>query len=423
MAHVGDSRIYLLRKMQVQQLTDDHTVRNELLRLGMVAPEDIEKVPRKNSITRAVGVYEHVEVDSLTIDILPGDQFVLASDGLTGYLDDTDSSLLDFAAASDGDQVVRGLIEFANDCGGKDNVTVVLVRVAGEAEDLRAARIAMTRSVLQSTPLFAKLSERERLRVLQAATISQFEAGETVVQQGDMGKEMFVAIDGKLRVTMGDTELRELHPGDHFGEMALLRQRPRTASVTAIEPSEVLVIGRDGFFDLIRSDSHLAVKLLWQFLSVLSQRLERTSHDLRHALEGRTSVLPTEPSQPADPFSTPSREAIETLFYAAMQAEEADSPDSLPVEAHPAVTVPARLAAVKGAPAIAGRKTLVSGPVAAGKRKTLGVGAGQAARHEADDMKKTRKRIPSDELPDDLESLRQEYKERLRKHRNEGNEK
>ncbi len=85
-AHVGDSRIYLLREGRIQQLTEDHTVYNELVKRGKLSKEQIERVAQKNAITRAVGVYERVEVDTLTIEVLPGDQFLLASDGLHGYI-------------------------------------------------------------------------------------------------------------------------------------------------------------------------------------------------------------------------------------------------------------------------------------------------------------------------------------------------
>ena len=86
-AHVGDSRIYLLRDGHIQQVTEDHTVFNELIKRGKLTREQIEKVQQKNAITRAVGVYERVEVDTLVIELLAGDTFLLASDGLHGYLE------------------------------------------------------------------------------------------------------------------------------------------------------------------------------------------------------------------------------------------------------------------------------------------------------------------------------------------------
>src|SRR5277367_2432962 len=115
-AHVGDSRIYLLRDGRIQQVTEDHTVFNELIKRGKLTREQIEKVAQKNAITRAVGVYERVEVDTLVVEVLPGDCFCLCSDGLTGYLAGPEE-LLDHLG-KDGDQAVKSLVALANDRGG-----------------------------------------------------------------------------------------------------------------------------------------------------------------------------------------------------------------------------------------------------------------------------------------------------------------
>jgi serine/threonine protein phosphatase PrpC len=90
-AHVGDSRIYMLRSGQVVQLTEDHSLVNELIKRGRVTKEGFETSPYKaykNAVTRAVGVYETVQGDTIDFEILPGDQFLLCSDGLHAYLDD-----------------------------------------------------------------------------------------------------------------------------------------------------------------------------------------------------------------------------------------------------------------------------------------------------------------------------------------------
>ena len=126
-AHVGDSRIYLMRNGHVQQVTEDHTVHNELIKRGKLTREQIEKVAHKNAITRAVGVYERVEVDTLRIEVLPGDTFVLASDGLTGYLDAPED--LRPYLLLDGDKAAKALIGYANERGGKDNITAIVAEV------------------------------------------------------------------------------------------------------------------------------------------------------------------------------------------------------------------------------------------------------------------------------------------------------
>jgi CRP-like cAMP-binding protein len=156
----------------------------------------------------------------------------------------------------------------------------------GAAEDgLRARRLALKRDVLMKMPLFARLDERELLRVMQVAEVSAYKPGETVVREGDRGDELFIMLSGRVRVSRGEAVLTEFGQGEHFGEMALLRSMPRSATVTAVEDSELISVRRADFFAILRKEHELAVKLLWQFLGVLADRLEKTSRDLSTARE------------------------------------------------------------------------------------------------------------------------------------------
>ena len=281
-AHVGDSRIYMARNGGVQQVTDDHTVFNELVKRGKLTREQIEKVGHKNAITRAVGVYERVDVDTLMIEVLPGDQFLLATDGLTGYLESTEE-LIPYVA-QDGDGATKSLVDLAKVRGGKDNITVVLVRLGGEAkDDERAKRLALKREVLGRMPLFARLGDRELLRVMQACEVRTFDDATVVIREGDKGDELFIVLSGKVIISRGGETLTRLGAGEHFGEMALIRAVPRSATVTSDGGAELIVIRRTDFFEILRSEHEIAVKMLWQFLGVLADRLDQTSSELRHA--------------------------------------------------------------------------------------------------------------------------------------------
>jgi serine/threonine protein phosphatase PrpC/CRP-like cAMP-binding protein len=282
-AHVGDSRIYMGRGGTVQQVTEDHTVFNELIKRGKLTREQIDKVGQKNAITRAVGVYERVDVDTLMIEVLPGDQFLLASDGLTGYLETTDE-LVPYVA-KDGDTATKALVELAKTRGGKDNITVVLVRLGGEVtgDDERAKRLALKRDVLARMPLFARLGDRELLRVMQSVEVRTFADAEVVIREGDRGDELFIVLSGQVNVSRGGETLTRLGAGEHFGEMALIRAVPRSATVTSDGGAELIVIRRTDFFEMLRSEHEIAVKMLWQFLGVLADRLDRTSSELHHA--------------------------------------------------------------------------------------------------------------------------------------------
>ena len=123
-AHVGDSRIYLVNG-EIKQLTRDHSVVQSLIESGKITPEDAKVHPRKNVITRALGAEEDVAVDSDCINLSDGDTLLLCSDGLTNFLDDKD--ILTVFQNNDISAVAERLVETANENGGGDNITVVTV--------------------------------------------------------------------------------------------------------------------------------------------------------------------------------------------------------------------------------------------------------------------------------------------------------
>lgn len=123
-AHVGDSRIYLVNG-EIKQLTRDHSVVQSLIESGKITPEDAKVHPRKNVITRALGAEENVAVDSDCLNLSNGDTLLLCSDGLTNFLDDKD--ILKVFQNNDISAVAERLVEEANKNGGGDNITVVTV--------------------------------------------------------------------------------------------------------------------------------------------------------------------------------------------------------------------------------------------------------------------------------------------------------
>ncbi|MGH9493274.1 MAG: Stp1/IreP family PP2C-type Ser/Thr phosphatase [Terriglobales bacterium] len=127
-AHVGDSRIYLIRKESIQQLTNDHSLVMEQVRRGLITLEEAEKSNMQNIIIRALGSEETVEADVDDMVAQPGDILLLASDGLTKHV--KDGALLKLVkGAPTLSQACEALIKAARDHGGDDNITCILVRV------------------------------------------------------------------------------------------------------------------------------------------------------------------------------------------------------------------------------------------------------------------------------------------------------
>lgn len=132
-AHVGDSRAYLIRGGAIRPLTDDHSLVGELLRRQEISPAAALDHPHKHVLTRALGVRPNVEGDLLEMTPRDGDTFALFSDGLTNNVEEPEIAQA-VGATSDLQEACDGLVTFANDRGGDDNITVVLLRCekAGE---------------------------------------------------------------------------------------------------------------------------------------------------------------------------------------------------------------------------------------------------------------------------------------------------
>jgi protein phosphatase len=128
LAHVGDSRAYLLRDGSLEQLTTDHTVVAELVRRGRLTPAQAAIHPERSILTRAVGLDPRIPVDTPDpLELQDGDQVLLCSDGLTEPVDDDQIAQL-LSAEPDGNAACQALIDAANAAGGPDNITVVLLR-------------------------------------------------------------------------------------------------------------------------------------------------------------------------------------------------------------------------------------------------------------------------------------------------------
>jgi serine/threonine protein phosphatase PrpC len=128
-AHVGDSRAYLFRAGDLTQLTEDHTLVGRMVREGRLQPDEAEHHPQRSIITRALGVDSDVAVDTQTIELQEGDRVLLCSDGLSSMVSrEAISEVLD--GNVDPQTAAERLVELANDAGGEDNITVVVIEVA-----------------------------------------------------------------------------------------------------------------------------------------------------------------------------------------------------------------------------------------------------------------------------------------------------
>jgi PPM family protein phosphatase len=133
--HVGDSRAYVVRSGKLEQLTEDHSLVNELLKSGKLSREEADVHPQRSVITRAVGTDPDVDVDTFVVEANEGDIFLLCSDGLTDMVGDDDILQTVERYHDDLDRATKALVSAANRGGGEDNITVIAFAIAADGDE------------------------------------------------------------------------------------------------------------------------------------------------------------------------------------------------------------------------------------------------------------------------------------------------
>jgi protein phosphatase len=264
-AHVGDSRRYLSRHGKVSQLTNDHTMSNELFLAGLIRADEVADHPFAHVLTRAVGTQPSMHADVLCLDVAPGDRFLLCSDGLADLLFD-DGLLDDALETRDLGRVPRDLVTFANASGGHDNVTVVAVGIHPddpeiEIVDEMSSEVVGKFEALESLFLFEGLGMAVLTRILESCEFDDYFDDEVVLEEGKPCVELLVLLDGRLEARSGNRS-RELRTGAHAGATTLLAPRVARASLVTVDVARVLRLKKDAFWELVKERPQLGVTLL-----------------------------------------------------------------------------------------------------------------------------------------------------------------
>jgi serine/threonine protein phosphatase PrpC len=303
MAHVGDTRLYLAREHNVSQLSTDHTMANELANAGLIERDEVADHQYASVLSRAVGTKPTVMVDTLVLDIVPGDRFLLCSDGLHDYIEN-ESWLLPQLSGDDLETVAEELVSYANSVGGRDNITALIIDIhADEPEieivDEMSVDVSHQFLALESVFLFEGLSMALLARVLNHCELEVFAADDVVIEQGAPCSQLMVVVDGRFEVSRDGKVDGVLTAGEHSGATTLLGPRKARATLKALERSRLLTLHRRPFWKLIRARPWLGVGLLERLGRRLSVDLDRTIEQLDEADRAATpaatpSVAPRE---------------------------------------------------------------------------------------------------------------------------------
>jgi serine/threonine protein phosphatase PrpC len=261
--HVGDSRIYRIRNKEVKQITEDQTLLQEQLRSGTIRPEDANKVPFGNTLLQAIGYRAEVNPDVFWIDIQPGDQFLLCSDGLSNYL--IENEIVTVFSTARGAQIVPRLIDCANARGGRDNITAVIVEVEDPLDTLGATQLDLSSDILSQCPLFHGFEMGEIMRLLQLGQLRAFISDETIQIENTNSQGFFMILAGRIGLYRRNTWLMTVGPGGHFGDFSLFDQRGASETAICEEEVRAIIFPHDAIRSFTQQNPTIGLKLLYNF--------------------------------------------------------------------------------------------------------------------------------------------------------------
>lgn len=306
-AHVGDSRIYLLRQHEIHQMTEDHSLYNEMVRMGKIRPGESVNLPNKNAVTRAVGVRDHVDVDVLDFELETGDRFLLCSDGLSGYFT-SNEQITSMIGVSDIRTATEQCIDFAVEAGGKDNITAILVNITTTGAQA-AASAALDESVLEllkQSPVFDYLSQKELGHLGSLILVRDLHDGERLSAPGEELSDLSLILDGEIAIHAPDhTHLKTLGEGEHLGDLGFVDAHPSPVHLVAQGAGRIATISRSQILDLLRHEPELSVKILWNLLQVFAGQLRGLPLELLVGVPMQAQVPELVPESTPAPMSAP----------------------------------------------------------------------------------------------------------------------
>lgn len=279
-AHVGSSRAYLCRDGKLIQLTKDHTLRQALIERGVVPETRADTIPHGRALFRAVGLLEAVTPDVLTLDVLPGDRVLLATDGATNSF--SHDELQRLAVAPDGGLTAQALIEAASSRGLGDDATAIVIAPAAEPQDTityskRSEQVLLKTDSLREMFLFRELEPQIIMEIVNQSALVFSKAGDILFTQGTVEQNLYIILEGTFDVIVDGTTIAELTKGSHFGEMAWLSAEPRSATIRCSADGSLLRISSSFLQGFILRSPESSVYILRALARELSRRLRATN--------------------------------------------------------------------------------------------------------------------------------------------------
>lgn len=279
-AHAGSSRVYVCRNGELIQLTKDHKLAQELIDRGLLTEQKAASLPYARALSKAVGLLEAITPDCLSLDALPGDRFLIVTDGVTQAL--PKDELRQIVAGPGGGSSASTIIKTAADRGGSDDATAIVVVPAAEpqesAEQLaRSEQVVLKTELLQEMFLFKPLASSDIMEIVGQSELVPSKTGDVLFAQGSVEQNIYIILEGTFNVVVDGTVVAKLAKGSHFGEMSWLSHEARSATVRCAVDGTLLKVSALFLQSFILKSPECGVRILRELARELSSRLRATN--------------------------------------------------------------------------------------------------------------------------------------------------
>jgi serine/threonine protein phosphatase PrpC len=278
MAHIGDTRAYLYRAGKLYQLTKDHSGLDELLKMG-IPLEVATKNPMSRSLTRAFGNARYTHPDLLKIEFQPNDFLFICTDGMYTALQQ--QGLQQFVTAVLQGKEPKPFVELCARQSG-DDATMIQIQFPQQSvqENGQLLQASDRIKLIQQTPLSKYFDYIQKSHIAAICEIEEYKKGSVVVQEGTDGESMYIVAKGTLEVLVKGQHITYKKAGEFFGEISLVRQVKRSATVIAKEDTILLSLKRNDLFDVFKKDAEIERLFYKAMLEMMMDRMVEQGHEI-----------------------------------------------------------------------------------------------------------------------------------------------
>ncbi len=288
MVHAGDSRFYLIREGEVAKLSTDHNIQSEYLAKYARSADEIDE-KYLGMLTKALGITEFIDPESITFDLMAGDRICLCSDGVHKYLDllprEDMVALFSSDVAFDKEKeennlrgVADNLRTIAEEFGADDNYTAIMISAFDNEESTLegSKELQIKLAVMRNSDIFSQLTYPELLKIMEIGRIKTANKYDIITSknENDDSSELMIIIDGKVSILEKSIIRATLGPGKYLGEISVIEGTKLQSKIFVDEATTIFSITREELHSMMKKEPKIAAKILWEISASLAKRLK-----------------------------------------------------------------------------------------------------------------------------------------------------